>query len=125
MKPAMTAKARCTSRVLWGLAVLGILASAISGYAQDVPILPYLSNGYRYLVVSQGGGPAGGKEDRPEGTAQYGTERLLTLRYQRFILAATGHVLWCRPAVPSGAPVAGEAIGAKASAHEGECNENL
>ena len=59
MKPIMTAKVRCTSRVLWGLAVLGILASVLPGSAREVPIVPYLSPGYRYLVVSQGGGPAG------------------------------------------------------------------
>lgn len=40
------------------LALIWGLTDMLPGYAQEVPIVPYLSTGCRYLVVDQGEGPA-------------------------------------------------------------------
>jgi hypothetical protein len=67
MKSAMIAQAflsRLTPKlaavVIIGFVLLpGLLVTNASGQAVEQPIVPYLSPGYRYLVVPQGGGPAG------------------------------------------------------------------
>jgi hypothetical protein len=57
MRPRQVA--RVASLVVWALALIWGLTDVLPGYAQDVPIVPYLSTGYRYRVVPQGGGPTG------------------------------------------------------------------
>jgi hypothetical protein len=67
MKNAMIAQAflsRLTPKlaavVVIGFVLLpGLLVTNASGQATGEPIVPYLSRGYRYLVVPTGGGPAG------------------------------------------------------------------